>query len=331
MGLSKRRSKRLYAADDGIFAGFGGRSIIDGARADAAAALPDATIPRHHIMGDNGSSAEGGLDGEKTRPLLSMVCLNVAEQSEDIEEAGWPEVLQSLSSGMGRGDGHAVTVDQAGGSHFGGTRIRDHLWPAKITDKAACEAFHPYGRVPTIFRGGQYRGPRNAQWDTAKAIEGVSMVYTLQRCKARIAERARSSNSSPTAVLPGGWMASSLAFVPWQPVRNRYDPDKAKWELYHIDQDFSQADDLAAQYPEKLRHPRLWCRSGALKIFCNGLARRRRLSDQLTGSEHRSRSQIHSSMETPIVALAGSVGADLKNKSFIITAEAEVPSSAATA
>jgi arylsulfatase len=36
-----------------------------------------------------------------------------------------------------------------------------------------------------------------------------------------------------------GWFASSLAFPPWQPDRTGFDVDKAKWELYNIDQDFS--------------------------------------------------------------------------------------------
>ena len=48
-------------------------------------------------------------------------------------------------------------------------------------------------------------------------------------------------------------MASSPSFVPWDPIREEFDPDKAKWELYNIDEDFSQANDLAAQHPEKLR------------------------------------------------------------------------------
>ena len=42
------------------------------------------------------------------------------------------------------------------------------------------------------------------------------------------------------------------AFVPWDPNRGDLDPDKAPWELYKVDEDFSQAHDLAKKYPEKL-------------------------------------------------------------------------------
>ena len=48
-------------------------------------------------------------------------------------------------------------------------------------------------------------------------------------------------------------MASSRSFVPWVPVRGEFDPLTAKWELYHVDQDFSQSEDLAAKHPEKVK------------------------------------------------------------------------------
>jgi arylsulfatase A-like enzyme len=50
-----------------------------------------------------------------------------------------------------------------------------------------------------------------------------------------------------------GWMASALSFPPWQSVRGQFDPDKQKWELYNVDEDFSQANDVAQANPQKLR------------------------------------------------------------------------------
>ena len=46
--------------------------------------------------------------------------------------------------------------------------------------------------------------------------------------------------------------AASLSFEPWQAQRGDFDPFKAKWELYNLDKDFSQANDLAKQNPSKL-------------------------------------------------------------------------------
>ncbi|MEL1252182.1 hypothetical protein AAEO57_00230 [Flavobacterium sp. DGU38] len=54
-------------------------------------------------------------------------------------------------------------------------------------------------------------------------------------------------------------MASALSFPPWVAERGAFDPDKQKWELYNIDDDFTQANDLAAQNPDKLRQMQdLW-------------------------------------------------------------------------
>ena len=50
------------------------------------------------------------------------------------------------------------------------------------------------------------------------------------------------------------WMASATSFVPWNPTRTGFDIDKQKWELYHVDEDFSQANDRAAANPQKLRY-----------------------------------------------------------------------------
>ena len=50
-----------------------------------------------------------------------------------------------------------------------------------------------------------------------------------------------------------GWMASDISLVPWEAAHKDVDPDHQKWELYNIENDFSQAGDLATTNPEKLR------------------------------------------------------------------------------
>jgi arylsulfatase len=124
-----------------------------------------------------------------------------------------------------------------------------------------------------------------------------------------------------------GWMASSLAFVPWQPVRTGFDPDKAKWELYHIDQDFSQADDLAAKNPDKLKAlvDLWWAEAARENILPLDWRAVERLSDQLTGRPSVAAGRSTFVYDTPLVALPEASAPDLKNKSFTITAEADVP------
>jgi arylsulfatase len=55
------------------------------------------------------------------------------------------------------------------------------------------------------------------------------------------------------AIYRDGWVASSRFGVPWNTLGREGDFLKAPWELYNIDNDFSEADDLAATNPEKLK------------------------------------------------------------------------------
>ena len=69
-----------------------------------------------------------------------------------------------------------------------------------------------------------------------------------------------------------GWMASATSFAPWNPNRANFDIDKQKWELYNIDEDFSQANDLAAKNPQKLRELQdLWWSEAAPTTCCRSI------------------------------------------------------------
>jgi hypothetical protein len=124
-----------------------------------------------------------------------------------------------------------------------------------------------------------------------------------------------------------GWIASSLAYVPWAAVRTGYDPDKAKWELYNIDRDFSQADDLAAKNPEKLKGlvDLWWAEAARHDVLPLDWRSVERLSEQITGRPSLAQGRNKFVYSTPLTALPEAAAPDLKNKSFTITAEAEIP------
>src|SRR5262249_52405666 len=87
-----------------------------------------------------------------------------------------------------------------------------------------------------------------------KPIEGISFAFTFEDAKAKSRRKTQYFElGCNRGLYHDGWMASSPSFVPWEPNRGEWDPDKAPWELYHITEDFSQANDLAAKHPEKLR------------------------------------------------------------------------------
>jgi hypothetical protein len=217
-------------------------------------------------------------------------------------------------------------------SHFGGTRKPVVIsWPAKIEQKGGqrTQFHHIIDIMPTILEAAGIRAPDMLNGTPQKPIEGISMVYTftdakaLDRRKSQIFELV-----SNRAMYQDRWMASSLAYLPWAAARTGYDPDKAKWELYHIDEDFSQADELAANNPDKLKAlVDLWwaeaARHDVLPLDWRSLER---WSEQLTGRPSLATGRNIFVCNTPLVALPEAAAPELKNKSFTITAEAEIPS-----
>jgi arylsulfatase A-like enzyme len=326
--------KRLYARMMEIFAGFGAQIDYEMGRVlDAAAALPDADNTLViYIMGDNGSSAEGGLDGETNENAAFNGVLETWQSDlKYIDELGGPKHYNHFPAGWAWAMDAPLQWTKQVASHFGGTRNPVIIsWPAKITDKGGVRTqfHHIMDVMPTILEAANIRAPEMLNGIPQKPIEGISMVYSFNDAKAPDRRKSQIFELvSNRGMYQDGWMASSLAFVPWQPVRTGYDPDKAKWELYNIDQDFSQADDVAAQYPEKLQALKdlWWAEAARENILPLDWRAVERLSDQLTGRPSIAAGRNTFVYETPLVALPEASAPDLKNKSFTITAEVEVP------
>jgi arylsulfatase len=325
--------KRLYARMMEIFAGFSAQIDYEMGRVlDAAAALPDADNTLiFYILGDNGASAEGGLDGSTNEIAgFNGVLEDWQSSIKHIDELGGPKYYNHFPAGWAWAmDGPFQWTKQIA-SHFGGTRNPLVIsWPARIREKGGqrTQFHHIMDVMSTILEAAGIRAPDSLNGAPQKPIEGVSMVYTFNDTKAP--ERRKSQIFelvSNRAMYQNGWMASSIAYLPWAAERTGYDPDKAKWELYHIDQDFSQADDLAATEPGKLKElVDLWwaeaARHDVLPLDWRSVPR---LSEQLTGRPSLATGRKTFMYNTPLVALPEGSAPDLKNKSFTITADLEI-------
>jgi arylsulfatase len=203
-------------------------------------------------------------------------------------------------------------------------------WPAKITDKGGLRSqfHHVIDIMPTLLDVAGVRAPDILNGTPQKPLDGVSLAYTFADAKA--AERRKSQVFElgvNRGMYQNGWMASSLSFAPWQPVRTGFDIDKAKWELYNIDEDFSQADDLAARNPDKLRalEDLWWAEAARNNILALDWRGPERFSIELTGKPSLAAGRKMFVYETPLAALPEASAPDLKNKSFTITAEADIP------
>jgi arylsulfatase len=299
------------------------------------AALPDADNTLIiYIIGDNGSSAEGGLDGSTNENAGFNGVLETWQSNlKHIDELGGPKYYNHFPAGWALAMDTPLQWTKQIASHFGGTRNPMIIsWPAKITDKGGVRTqfHHVMDVMPTILEAAGIRAPDVLNGTPQKPIEGVSMVYSFNDAKAADCRKSQIFELvSNRGMYQDGWMASSIAFVPWEAFRKGYDPDKAKWELYHIDQDFSQADDVAQQYPDKLQALKdlWWAEAARENILPLDWRSVERISDQLTGRPSLARGRKTIVYDTPLVALPEASAPDLKNKSFTVTAEAEIPAS----
>jgi arylsulfatase len=150
-------------------------------------------------------------------------------------------------------------------SHLGGTRnpmvVR---WPAKIApDNTPRSQFHHCNDVvPTIYEAVGITPPSVVNGVPQMPIDGTSFAYSFNDATADGRLRTQYFEiMGSRAIYHDGWMASAFGpRPPWVPGLppgiQEWTPDHDTWELYNLDEDWTQAHDLAASEPEKLAQMR---------------------------------------------------------------------------
>jgi arylsulfatase A-like enzyme len=211
------------------------------------------------IIGDNGGSGEGSLKG-------AFNDMNIVAQSEetlDYVESRMPDFGTWKSSNLypvpwGWAMNTPFQWTKQVASHFGGTRNGTIIsWPKgiKAHGEIRSQFHHIIDIVPTILEAAQLPQPAVVNGVTQHPIEGVGMSYTFADAKApshRTTQYFEIFGNS--GIYHDGWFASTTPVrLPWIGVGTEMDVLTTKWELYHLDKDFTQAVDLAKEMPEKLR------------------------------------------------------------------------------
>jgi arylsulfatase A-like enzyme len=330
--------KRLYARMMEVFAGYGAHVDHEVGRVlDAVAALPDADNTLIiYIVGDNGASAEGGIEGSiNENAFFNGISETWQDNIKVIDELGGPKHFNHFPSAWAWAMNTPFQWTKQVASHFGGTRNPMIVsWPAKITDKGGLRSqfHHVIDIMPTLLDVAGVQAPDVLNGIPQKPIEGVSLTYTFDDAEA--ADRRRTQVfelGANRGMYQNGWFASSLSFAPWEPNRAGFDIDEAKWELYNIDQDFSQALDLAATESSKLSAMQdlWWVEAARNDILPLDWRAGERMSIELTGKPSLAAGRKTFVYETPLAALPEASAPDLKTKSFTITAEARIPAGGA--
>ena len=220
-----------------------------------------------YIWGDNGSSAEGQNGTISELLAQNNIPTTIPQHIAALNELGGLDVLGSpkTDNQYHAGWAWAGSTPYKGtkllASHFGGTRNPMSVrWPAKIKpDTTPRPQFHHVNDiVPTIYEIVGIKAPLFVNGIPQDPFDGISLAYTFDDAKAKGRKPTQYFEvMGSRAIYHDGWMASAFGpRTPWvpgsPPGMKEWTPDKDKWELYNIDEDWSQADDLAEKKPEKL-------------------------------------------------------------------------------
>jgi arylsulfatase len=212
-----------------------------------------------YIVGDNGAASEGGIHGKyNDLTILSMIDEKPDAILAHQAELGTWKANNSVPAGWGWAMNTPFQWVKQIASHFGGTRNAMVVsWPKGIKARGEMRSqfHHVIDIVPTILDAAGIEQPAIVNGVAQKPMSGISMKYTFDSVKAADRRTTQYFEIFGNAGLyHEGWMANTKVFVdPWSGKSVEVDWMKdVKWELYNVDKDFSQSEDVAALYPEKL-------------------------------------------------------------------------------
>jgi arylsulfatase len=324
----KRVAERLMEA----FAGFTAQTDYEVGRVIAAldeVGQADNTLVMW-IIGDNGASMEGTLNGV----FNEMCSLNGSHEDvsyviEHIDEIGGPASYNHFPVGWAWAMNTPFQWGKQVASHFGGTRNPIVMsWPARIKDLGGMRTqfHHVIDLAPTVLEAAGVPEPYEVNGVPQKPIEGISMMYSFDDAKA--------AGQRPTqyfemlgnrAIYHDGWIAACRhGRLPWE-TSGSFDFDADTWELYKLDEDFSEYSDLSAKHPQKLRELQeiFWIEAMKYNVLPLDDRFAERGDPSLRPSLIAGRTEF--TYYPGAIRIPESSAPNVKNKSHTITAYVEIP------
>ena len=293
-----------------------------------------------YIAGDNGASPEGTVNGLYSEfAVLNGIHPTVEQNMKFYDAWGTDQTYPHYAVGWAWTFDTPYPWTKEVASHLGGTRNGMVMaWPARIKDKGGIrnQFHHVIDIVPTILDAAGLPEPVMVNGVAQKPIEGVSMAYTWADAKA--ADRRTTQYFEmfgSRAIYNDGWIASAPpTSPPWDVSLKPPTADLMnafKWQLYDLNKDWTQSEDLAAKMPDKLRDMQQLFTLEASKY--NVFPLDDRTLPRFMGTKPSymmGRNLFTYSGEITNVPFPGVAGApNVLNKSYTMTAEVEIPRSGA--
>ncbi|BAY37769.1 sulfatase [Nostoc sp. NIES-2111] len=328
--------QKLYAHMAEVFAGFLGHTDYEVGRlinaVDQLGELDNTLVI--YIVGDNGASAEGGLTGSVNElQVFNGVPENLQQLLAAYDDLGSPKTFNHFPAAWAWAVNTPFQWTKQIASHFGGTRNPLVIsWGKNIQDQGGIRSqfHHVIDIAPTILEVTGIAAPKEVNGVKQQPIEGTSLAYTFDQPDAPSRRKTQYFEMlGNRAIYDQGWVAAARhGRLPWErTVKGNFDTDE--WELYNIAEDFSEANNLAQDNPEKLEKLQ--------KLFLKEAQKHQvlPLDDRIA---ERFDVKIRPSLtrgRTTFTYYPGTVGIpegsapNLKNRSFSITANVEIPKNGA--
>jgi len=285
-----------------------------------------------YIQGDNGASAEGSRQG-----LLNEMTFfnNLKEPFDEVlrrmDELGGPMTFNHYPIGWAHAMDTPFQWTKQVASHFGGTKNAMVIsWPKRIKahGEMRTQFAHVIDIMPTVLEAAGLPAPFSVYGIQQDPVEGVSMMYTVDDANAPSRHTTQYFEMfANRALYHDGWVAATTPVAPpWASVVKYVDPiDGYKWELYNVAEDYSEANDLAAKNPEKLRELQRLFYIEAVKYNVLPLDNTKVERLDVNNRPSNIRGLTEFTYYDGMTRIPEGSAPDLKNKSFGISAVVDIP------
>ncbi len=291
-------------------------------------------------MGDNGASGEGTLNGlaNEVGVAANGVDESVPYLLSVMDELGGPTTYNHYPVGWAHAMDTPFQWTKQVASHFGGTRNGLVVsWPKRIkqTGQVRSQFSSVIDITPTILEAAGVTAPTMINGVKQTPIEGFSLVYSFDDAKAATHHKSQYFElMANRGIYEDGWMANTAPLkLPWAKVAldaPTPNPDDFQWELYHIAEDFSQSNNLAAQNPAKLKELQGAFEREAKKynVYPLDSSLAERADVRLRPSLTRGRNTFTYYPGT--IRVPEGAAPDTKNKSYSVSADVDIPAGGAS-
>jgi len=329
--------RRLFARQMEVYAGFA--EYTDNEVGRLVQALDDLGVMENtlfiYIAGDNGASAEGGMNGTSNEmTFFNAVQEGVGDQLKYLDQWGGPETYPHFAAGWAiAGDAPFAWSKQVGSDWGGSMNGMVVHWPKGIRSKGEVRSqwHHVIDLAPTVLEAARLPFPKSVNGTTQKPFEGVSLAYTFDDAQAPDRHTTQYFEiAGNRGIYHEGWFARTIHRAPWEQ-QPRAPLDQDRWELYDTRQDFSLATDLAAAHPAKLRELEALFLEEAVKYNVLPLDDRtlERFDPAIAGRPDLMGARTSLTIYPGMTGMMENTFINLKNRSSSVTAEVEIPESGA--